>query len=247
MHEFVTYERRPDFHDIILVEGLPGVGNVGKIAADFVADKLGAVRVADIFSEELPPQVLMDDECVGRMLSHKLFHCRIGEQDVVFLLGDVQAMTAQGQFALSKYEFDLLLGHGIKEVITLGGYGLGTIVTDPRVIGVVTDAKLKPGFEEHGVSFVPGEPAGGVVGAAAVLLGLAREFKIDGICIIGETSGAIEDHKSASCVIKVMSSILGVEMDLSDLQESVNKVDQINNEVQTLYQGGSREDLSYIG
>jgi len=35
----------PKLKDPILIEGLPGIGNVGKVAVDFMIDELGAVKI----------------------------------------------------------------------------------------------------------------------------------------------------------------------------------------------------------
>ncbi|MFA6679764.1 MAG: PAC2 family protein, partial [Candidatus Methanomethylophilaceae archaeon] len=43
----------------ILIEGLPGIGNVGKITADFLASSLNAEKFASIYSEHFPPQVML--------------------------------------------------------------------------------------------------------------------------------------------------------------------------------------------
>ncbi len=54
---FKKYEE-PELENPILVSGLPGIGNVGKITADYFIEKLKMKKMADIFSEYLPPQVL---------------------------------------------------------------------------------------------------------------------------------------------------------------------------------------------
>ena len=48
--------------DAILLEGLPGVGNVGKLAAMHLIDELKAKKCMEIYSSHFPPQVLIDDD-----------------------------------------------------------------------------------------------------------------------------------------------------------------------------------------
>ena len=45
----------------ILLEGLPGVGNVGKLAATHLIEELKAKKCMEIYSSHFPPQVLIDD------------------------------------------------------------------------------------------------------------------------------------------------------------------------------------------
>jgi hypothetical protein len=62
MESLITYDCRPTLNNVIFIEGLPGVGNVGKIAADFLAYKLESERMASILFSDLPAQVLIDND-----------------------------------------------------------------------------------------------------------------------------------------------------------------------------------------
>lgn len=243
MPEILVWHERPSLDRIIFICGLPGVGNVGKIAADFMSSALETKPLATIFSDELPPQVMVDSECVGRMMKQELRYCRTGDHDVVFLLGDSQATTTQGMFNLSKSVFDIIVAYDPELIVTLGGYGIGTIVTDPRVLGVVTDPSMKERMSAHGIGFFEEEPAGGIIGAAAVMLGLAKIYGIEAISVIGETSGSILDYKSARSVVEAVSGIIGKEFDLSEFKAQVEMIDQFNSQVAD----APAEDLSYIG
>ena len=229
MESIVTFECRPEFKDLIFIEGLPGVGNVGKIAADFISYKLDAKRLATIVSSELPPQVFIDSDSYFYSACNELWY-----------------VTPQGQFELYKLIFEKILPFDPKLIITLGGYGLGEVVKDPRVLAVCNDSKLKSMLEKKGATFQPNEPQGGIIGAAAMFLILANEYDIDAACLMGETSGFLLDHKSAKCVVDVLCKVLGVELDTSDMQEDIQQVEQINEEVQAMAET-TPEDLSYIG
>ena len=151
MASSVSYDFRPTLRTPVLIEGLPGVGNVGKLAADILARQLGAVRYARIYSDDLPPQVLLDGDCVADAARCELWVADIGERDVVFLLGDFQGTTPAGQYNLSEKVFRMVLPYDPSMVITLGGYGTGQLPPAPRVLGAVSDPSLKPSLEAAGV------------------------------------------------------------------------------------------------
>jgi len=246
MESVITYDCRPEFHNLIFIEGLPGVGNVGKIAADFISYKLDAKRMASILFSDLPPQVFVDSNDLAYSANNELWYVKdVNGHDIIFLEGEFQASTPQGQFELSKFVFEKVVKYDPKMIITLGGYGLGQVVSEPRILAVVNDEKLKTGFEKAGVNFIPSEPQGGIVGAAAMFLALANEYDIDAACLMGETSGFIVDHKSAKALVDVLCKYLGIELDTSEMQESVEQVEQINQEVQALAETDP-EDLSYF-
>ena len=48
-------------NNAILLEGLPGVGNVGKLAAMHLIEELKAKKCTEIYSSNFPPQVLIDN------------------------------------------------------------------------------------------------------------------------------------------------------------------------------------------
>lgn len=246
MGSLITYDCRPELHNVIFIEGLPGVGNVGKIAADFISYKLDSKRLATILSSELPPQVFVDENNCIYCANNELWYVKdVNGHDIIFLEGEFQGSTPQGQYELCKFIFDKIIKYDPQMIITLGGYGLGEIVEEPCVIGAVNNTKLKTELEDAGVNFKPSEPQGGIVGAAALFMAFADEYGIDGACLMGETSGFLVDHKSASKVVEVLCKLLGIELDTSEMQDSIKQVEQINQEVQAMAET-KPEDLSYF-
>jgi len=246
MESLISIDCKPDLKNVIFIEGLPGVGNVGKIAADFVSYKLKSKRMATIITSELPSQVLVDQENYGYIVSNELWYVKdISGHDIIFLLGDLQSSTPQGQFEMCKLIFEKVIPYDPQLVITLGGYGLGEVVKDPRVLGAVNDSKLKTKLSKKGVTFQPGEPQGGIVGAAALFVAFATEYDIPAACLMGETSGFLVDHKSARCVVNMICNILEIGIDTSDMEGDVAQIEMINDEVQAMAES-SPEDLSYF-
>jgi uncharacterized protein (TIGR00162 family) len=247
MVNLVTYDSKPQLTSPSFIECLPGIGNVGKIAGDFFADAVGAKKFATIYSEHLPAQVFPDDDCVISMTCNEFWYAEdVNGKDIIFLRGEYQGATPEGQFQLSKEIFDLLLDFGISDITTLGGYGTGIMVDEPRVLGAVSDVGVKKKYSEIGVTFVPGEPQAGIVGASGILLGLGKIYKIPSICLMGETSGYFVDHKSAMAMVNVLTKKFGVEIDLKDLLEKAGHIDALTAKVKEFEDSPKSEDLCYI-
>src|SRR4030042_6166168 len=98
----VVFKEKPCLKDPIMVEGLPGVGNGGKLAAEPLVDQLKAVKFADIFSKYFPPQVLVSDSGTIRLVSNELYFVKRDDaaHDIVILIGDYQGLTPDGQYEL---------------------------------------------------------------------------------------------------------------------------------------------------
>ncbi len=87
--------------DPVLIEGLPGVGNVGKLAADYLRDQLPAKPLATIHSKFFPPQVYVSEEGIIRLVSNDLSYWKAtgsGQRDVLVLGGDYQGISPEGQY-----------------------------------------------------------------------------------------------------------------------------------------------------
>ncbi|MFW5914461.1 MAG: PAC2 family protein, partial [Thermoplasmatota archaeon] len=59
-----------------MIEGLPGVGNVGKLAAEHLLDQIEAKKFADIYSKHFPPQVVVDEEGGIKLVNNELFYSK---------------------------------------------------------------------------------------------------------------------------------------------------------------------------
>ena len=245
----IIYDNRPELKKPILIEGLPGVGNVGKVAADFLAEGVKAERFATVYSDSFPPQVMIDQDCVIHMACNELYHANINGKDVIFLLGDYQGSTPEGQYLICEDLMnDVFLKMDVSKIITLGGYGTGQMTESPRVLGAVSDITMKMELEEHGVTFAPGEPGGGIVGASALFVGFGTMYDIPSVCLMGETSGYFVDHKSSMAVLKVLESIFGIDLDKSELEQKCQQIDDLTAKVKEMETDQTKpRDLGYIG
>lgn len=57
----------PDLRDPVLVEGLPGVGHVGKLAAEHLLEEFESTLVRRVYAEEFPPQVDIDSDGIASL------------------------------------------------------------------------------------------------------------------------------------------------------------------------------------
>ena len=120
----------------ILVEGLPGVGNVGKLASDYLRDQLSAKPLATIYSKFFPPQVYVSESGIVRLVSNDLAYWKApagAPHDVLVLGGDYQGISPEGQYELTERVLDYCSQLGVKQVFTLAGFAQGRVVDEPKV------------------------------------------------------------------------------------------------------------------
>jgi hypothetical protein len=242
--------------DPVLVEGLPGVGNVGKLAADYLRDKLEAKPVATLYSKFLPPQVYVNESGLIRLVSNDLSYRKAkkpGERDLLILGGDYQGNSPEGQYELTHRVLEIAHKQGVKELFTLAGFAQGHVVESPRVLGAATSMERVEAMKKLGVVFSRNDPGGGLIGASGLFLGLGRLFDMEGVCLMGETSGYFVDPRSAEAVLKVLAKALHIDIDFADLEAKAKEIDRIAQKIHEAEAKGpespaqSREDLGYIG
>ena len=246
----IKYYEEPKLKKPVLVEGLPGVGNVGKLAAEHLADKLKAKKFASIFSKHFPPQVLIGEDGVVRLVSNDLYYHKSKKgQDIIILSGDYQGTSQEGQYDLSYDVLDILEKYGGNTVYTLGGWSVGKIVAEPRVLGAATSSEFVEKLKDAGVEFSKDEPAGGIVGAAGLLLGLGQIRDMDAACLMGETSGYFSDPRSAQTVLVALGKLLGVKIDFTELEEHAKEIDDLTSKLNEMKPAvePSGDELKYIG
>jgi len=247
----VVFKEKPVLREPILVEGLPGVGNVGKLAAEHLVDQLKAVKFAEMFSKFFPPQVLVNDAGTIRLVSNEIYYVQRPDanNDIVIMIGDYQGLTPDGQYELSDKTLKIAKDLGVRRIFTLGGYGLGKMIEKPRVLGAATDIELVEEMKNFGVTFSKGEPGSGIVGASGLLLGLGNLYGMRSVCLMGETSGYFVDPKGAQAVLEVLAKILGVKIDFTELETKAKQIDQITSKLREAEPPvePKREDLGYIG
>jgi uncharacterized protein (TIGR00162 family) len=202
------------------------MGMVGRIAVRFLIKQLGAVRFAELYSPHFPYYVLVNKKGSVRLLRCEFFWWKNpgGKSDLVFLVGDSQAQTIEGQYEVTDVILRFASEIGVRRVVTVGGYREEAEGV-PRVVAVATKPEL---LDEAVKAGAVASPAGNpIVGTAGLLLGLARFGGVDALCLLGETRGYLADPLSAKSVLLVLERLLGLKLDYAALDVQVEKSREI--------------------
>ncbi len=238
----------PDLRDPVFIEGLPGVGHVGKLAAEHLLEEFEAELVRRVYSEHFPPQVTVDD---GRteLACAEVYAIRDAERDLLVLTGDHQAGDGPGHYRLTEAFLDIAASFDTDRIYALGGVPTGELVDEPDVIGAATTDELVDDLEATGVEFRENEPAGGIVGVSGLLLGLGERRGHEAACLMGETSGYLVDPKSARAVLEIIETAIGIEIGYDSLSERAEEMEDVVKRIRQMEQSAapSEEDLRYIG
>jgi len=223
--EIIRYGNKPKLKNPVLVEGLPGIGNVARIAVDFLVDKLKAKKYATVYSVYFPNSVFVNDDKTVEMPKLEFYWYKAkkkNERDAIFLIGDAQPGSEHASYNFSKYLVDIAAELGVKEIITLGGINAPQSVQKPTVYGAVTDKEYVSKLQKIGVRF-DRKGAVVIVGAAGLMLSLGKIQKMKGFALLAETSA---DPRAiglfaAESILDVLIKYINVKISLKDIQADI--------------------------
>ena len=103
--------KKPKLNRPILIEGLPGIGNVGKVAVDFLIDELKAKKIYDITSYTFPHSVFVNEDNLVELPRIEIFYKKFNGKghDLILLGGDVQPTDEVSSYEFSEKILDLVL------------------------------------------------------------------------------------------------------------------------------------------
>jgi hypothetical protein len=208
---------KPEFRQIfhpklehpVFVEGLPGFGNVGKIAAKLLIQYTKAKRFAELYSPSFPDHVIVNKNGVCRPPRYAFYASSTNKNQFIILTGDTQPSLedVKAHYQICDQILDFAEKYGCKFIVTMGG------VPAPHPKGEVyvaaTSDKLAAENTDKGALLYG---RGRIMGATGLLLGLAKEHGLEGLCLLGATTGFKADRGAALSVFKFLMKTLGGEV-----------------------------------
>ena len=235
----------------IFIEALPGIGHVGKLAADHMIDELGATKFAEIYSPSFPPQVFVGEEGLIENMINELYYLKnVGENnlDIILLVGNTQALSPEGQYGVCQDILDLVKDMGASKIFTLGGMATGQPVEESKVFGAATNEENVELLKNADVEIRSND--GGIVGASGLFLGLGARREMNGICLMGQTPGYFIDAQSAEAILNKLAILLNFEIATDKLEERAEETREMLAKAQQMEQdimNKANDDLRYIG
>ncbi len=230
----------PDLRNPKLVCGLPGSGFVGKLAVDYIVDKLHGKQFADIYSSSFPPQVTIQQDGTVDLIKNSMYYCKTESNDLVLLTGDAQPVLPQSEYLLAEEIINICKKLHIDIIYTLAAYITGTFSKSPQVYGTGTSSDLIEQFSKYQIQTMS---RGSITGMNGIIIGVAKKFNMKGICLLGETSGYVIDAKASKAVLQVLLQMLDIKLDMTELDKRVEDTEKI---IKSIESQASREGFGQM-
>jgi uncharacterized protein (TIGR00162 family) len=232
----ITLEEKtlPKLNKPILIEGLPGIGNVGKIAVDFMIEELGAKKLYSFFSYQLPHSVFVGTDNLVEMpkleIYYKKFNGNSKKRDVLLLTGDIQPIDEVSCYNFSEEILAIAKQFKCTEVITTGGIGLQSITENPRVFCTGNNARLLASYTKRGMSVEKNifGVVGPIIGVSGVLLGLGKKRGVKGVSLLAETFAhpMYLGIKGAKEILRVLDLKFSYGVNLKKMSKEIIEVEK---------------------
>jgi uncharacterized protein (TIGR00162 family) len=222
MKKAIIREKKVKLKDPILIEGMPGLGYVGKIVATYLIKKFEMKKFAELYSPFFPYHIIVKKDGTARLLRSEFYLWKSPvevKNDLIILTGDGQAQTIDGQYDLASKVIKFAEKHNIRTIITIGGYQAPP-TNGKEVLVVASNRELLEKIKNFGADSCPGVP---IVGTVGLIVGMAKIKKIDAICLLGRTLGYMPDPTAAKNVLKILKQIINLSVDETELDKQIEK------------------------
>lgn len=222
----------------VFIEGLGGgVGNIGRIAAGYLAEQLKAEKFAELYSSHFWHFVLLHESSTVHVLTNEFYYWKAKkkeQKDLIIFVGDMQSIDPVGHYEIVETVLDFIEKFGVREIVTIGGLTTEKLEREPKVVGAVSDDELVEKYKKYDIDFNTGSKIGTIVGASGLFIGLGKYRGMKGLCLLGETEGLpeIPDPKAAEAILKILTQMLNLKIDMSKLHEKIKEMEKFMKKIQ---------------
>ena len=244
MNKLVKLRAHPVLNSPNMLAAWPGVGNVAMIIATYLERKLGFKELGEIKASYFfdPIGVLVKNNMVEapQFPQSRFYYCKnkSGGSDTILFIGEDQP-AAKG-YELANCVLDVGMKFQVKRVYTCAAAMTRIHHTElPRVLGVATTPQAAGDLKKYDLMTAGNLQIAGLNG---LLLGVAKERDIESICLLGEVpvyATRIQNPMAALAVLKVLTRMLDVEIDMTELAqiaaEAAEKMKQVASQAMEEY------------
>ena len=207
-----------------MIAAWPGIGNVSMLVATYLERKLDFKRLGEVEASHFfdPIGVVVQDNVVeAPEFPQSKFYYRkneAGGSDIILFIGEDQPATKG--YELANCILDVGLKFQVKRIYTCAAALTRIHHTEqPKVWGVATTQQLTDELKEYDLVQRGNLHIAGLNG---LLLGVAKERGIEGICLLGEVPAyatRIQNPMAALAVLRVLTKILDIEVDTLEMAQ----------------------------
>ena len=224
----------------IIIQGFPGIGMVGAIAAEFLIQHLETKLVGKIIVDKTPPLVAVHE---GRLIEpYSIYYNK--KYNLLIIHSIVATPGSEWQIADSI----VALANELKaaQIISLEGIGSSDGKNTSKTFYYCNSARLEKVLQKANIESLK---EGIIMGQTSALLSKADVTPIS--CIFAETHTNLPDSKAAAELIKALDVILDLKIDYKPLLKIAAQFEEkfrgIMMQSEKAKDLQSKKQMSYVG
>lgn len=220
--------RQPRLKNPGLVLAWGCIGQVGIEAVTYLRDKLGAQEFGEIEPYDFfNLSIEVEGGLVGELEfpRNRFYSWKNSDgDDLVLFIADREPPLGRSEYASLLLE--VVQRFQVQRIYTVCAFpSLISHAAEPRVFGVVNDAKLLPYLEQYAV--VMGRERN-FASMNALLLSLAKERGVQGIYLQAEVPAYASERsnpKSCRAVLRILTAMLGINIDMAEFDPLIEQAE----------------------
>lgn len=211
----IVLTKKTSLKGYTLVEGFPGIGLVGTIAAGYLVERRKMEPIGYLHSREFPPMATIHS---GIPYFPARMYRDPKEKICVLFAEFIVPANLVNDLATSIVRF--AKEQGISEIVSLAG--MSTAVPTGKTYGIASSEKMSRRISEGGVELIK---EGITTGVSGVLIATCAAEGFPAMSLLSEARQGYPDPRAAAELLKKFSEIAGVKVDTKALLEEASQVE----------------------
>ncbi|MEM0372779.1 MAG: proteasome assembly chaperone family protein [archaeon] len=213
----IVLDKKVNLKDHVLVEGFPGIGLVGTIAAGYLVEKRKMTPVGHFYSDAFPPMTSIHN---GR----PYFPARIYQDpkaNFCVLMAEF-VVPSNAVHAISSEILRFIKENGIRQVVSLAGMTSAKEEEKRGIYGIASNDEIADYLK---VKKVPLINEGITTGVSGVLIAQCAVENFPAMSLLVESKSGEPDPRAAAELLKKLDSIIGLKVDTGDLLAEAGRIE----------------------
>jgi proteasome assembly chaperone (PAC2) family protein len=247
----ITKLNNENLKEPVLIAGLPGIGNVGKICADFIIEELKAKKMFSFFSNSFPNSVFVNEKNLIELPSITMHFISTKKKDFLILTGDIQPQEEKDCYDFCAIIDKIASDMKTSKIITLGGIGLREEPASPKVFASGNSKKeILEFIKAHNIEKNIFGIVGPIMGVSGVLPGIT---KIPSLILLAETFGhpLYAGIKGARELLKLLEEEYRLGIDATKIENEMKAREEDllkkTKKLREITDAKQEKTISYIG
>jgi len=203
-----------------MVAAWPGMGYLARTTVDYLRRQLRA----ELFAEFLDYNsgVTYKDGVINLSVARHRFYST-PRNNLIFCIGDAQPGSPDEAYRLASKVVETARKYNVKRIYTIAAYP-NEYYESPSVFGVGTNDEVLGLLRKHDIAIAEAE--GTISGLNGLLIGVAKDRGIEGVCLLGEIKYVnVPQLRTSRALLGALTTLLAVEIDMTMLERRIQRME----------------------